>query len=98
VKVALCHPRLKHLPYKELYQITRHSFLVMDMVDFDEDLHALAALLPTQEACFTAMYVAVSVAVTEGAMPLNTLRRLHELQLFMGLTDEEMEEIMNQYQ
>lgn len=98
IAAALRHPRLKHLTYEQLYRVMRHSLLVRDKDDFDEQLRSLSALLTTQEARYTAMDVAVSVVMADGEIQLPERVRLLDLQLFMGLTDEEMEDIISRYQ
>ncbi|HLU09456.1 MAG TPA: hypothetical protein VK003_07295 [Oceanobacillus sp.] len=97
VKRALRHPQMRHLTYEELYRIVRHCLLVMDMEDFDEQLRSLDTLLTTEEERYTALDVALSAVMVSGKLDMREKRRLLDLQLFFGLTDEEIEDIISRY-
>lgn len=92
------HPKLSELGVRTIIAVLNESFRKMEKQGNDRRIQEMAKALQTTEQRMDAVGVALSIAMSDGTIEPEELVLLKQMQAVFRLTDEQIEEVMSQYQ
>jgi tellurite resistance protein len=92
------HPKLNELGDRTIISVLNDSYRKMINQGNDKRIHEIAKALPFTEQRMDAIGLALSISMSDGTIEPEEIAILKQMQAIFGLSDEQIQQVMSQYQ